>query len=195
MRSDQETTRIFTGTVTLRSGEPALVRPLQAGDATIFGVYLGALSPDTRDRYGPHPFDQETANRLCAAINLGENIRVIATIPAHGGERMIAYVILVMGVSDVDVRRYQALGIPINQETDCTLAPSVADDYQDQGVGRLVVQRVIDGARELGRKRMVLMGGVQATNDRGVHFYTRFGFRKVGEFYTDRNNFDMILDL
>jgi hypothetical protein len=42
---------------------------------------------------------------------------------------------------------------------------------------------------------MVLWGGVQERNLRGVHYYTRWGFRKVGEFWTDKNNHDMIADL
>jgi diamine N-acetyltransferase len=41
----------------------------------------------------------------------------------------------------------------------------------------------------------MLWMGVQATNERAVHFYTKWGFHKVGEFYTDKNNYDMILDL
>ncbi len=38
-------------------------------------------------------------------------------------------------------------------------------------------------------------GGVQETNLRGIHFYTKAGFVKVGEFYTDKNNWDMLVEL
>ena len=52
-------------------------------------------------------------------------------------------------------------------------------------------------ARQLGRTRMVLWGGTQATNDRAIHFYQKHGFRTVGEFQEPPgfNNYDMIMDL
>jgi diamine N-acetyltransferase len=185
----------ITGTARLRSGEPLTMRPLRAEDAVRFGEYLGSLSEQTRARYGPHPFDLATANRICATLDPTDILRLVATIPGVGGERMIAYVLLKMGVLEEDRERYENRGIPLSSDADCTLAPSVADDYQNQGVGSLMMLHVLEVTRKLGRRRIVLWGGVQATNHRAVHFYTKWGFHKVGEFYTDKNNDDMILDL
>jgi GNAT superfamily N-acetyltransferase len=181
---------------TLRSGEQITMRPLRPGDAARFGAYLGGLSEQTRARYGPHPFDQATADAICAVLDPADILRMVATIPRDGGEqRIISYVLLKRGVLEWDRERYEALGIPLDPATDGTLAPSVADDYQDQGVGSTMMGHVLNVARALGMKRIVLWLGVQATNERAVHFYAKSGFQKVGEFYTDKNNYDMILDL
>jgi ribosomal protein S18 acetylase RimI-like enzyme len=179
----------------LRSGESITLRPLRADDADQFWEYLGSLSPQTRSRYGPHPFDEPTARAICASLDPGDVLRMVATIPGAEGERIIAYVLLKLGILEADRQRYEKLGIPLVPATDCTLAPSVADEFQDQGIGSLMIQHILEVAPKLGRRRIVLWLGVQATNDRAVHFYTKWGFRNVGEFYTDKNNYDMILDL
>jgi diamine N-acetyltransferase len=188
-------TKSLIATARLRSGEPMIMRPMRTDDAARFREYLDSLSEQTRARYGPHPFDPETANRICATLEPTDILRLVATIPGDGGERIIAYVLLKMGVLDADQERYENLGIPLSPDSDCTLAPSVADAYQNQGVGSLMKRHVLEVTRALGRRRIVLWLGVQATNDRAVHFYAKWGFRKVGEFYTDKNNYDMILDL
>jgi diamine N-acetyltransferase len=185
----------LTAAARLRSGAPVTLRPMRAGDAARFGEYLGGLSEQTRARYGPHPFDPATAARICATLDPTDILRLVATIPVDGGERIIAYVLLKLGVLEEDRRRYEELGIRLDPDTDCTLAPSVADDHQNQGVGSLMMRHLLGVTRKLGRRRIVLWLGVQATNDRAVHFYSKWGFRKVGEFYTDKNNYDMILDL
>jgi GNAT superfamily N-acetyltransferase len=179
----------------LRSGEEATMRPLRPDEPARFGDYLLGLSPETRARYGPHPFDRVTAESICATLDPTDILRMVATIPHDGDQRIIAYTLLKLGVLEGDAQRYTQLGIPLNPDTDSTVAPSVADDYQNQGVGSLMMRHVIACTRRLGRQRIVLWYGVQATNDRAVHCYTKWGFRKVGEFTTDRNNFDMILEL
>jgi diamine N-acetyltransferase len=185
----------MTATVSLRTGEQATLRPLQPDDALRLGAYFTALSAETRSRYGPHPFDQTTADAICAALEPADILRMVATVPHHGEERIIAYFLLKHGLWENDRERYNRLGIPLDTETDSTLAPSVADDYQDQGVGSLMIRHVLRVAAMLSRQRLVLWGGVQATNVRAIHFYTKSGFIKVGEFYTNMNNHDMILSL
>ena len=84
----------------------------------------------------------------------------------------------------------------LHDETDCTLAPSVADAYQSQGLGSLMMQHLLGLLPRLGRQRMLLWGGVRADNPRAVHFYTKFGFQRVGDFEAGgTNNYDMIADL
>jgi GNAT superfamily N-acetyltransferase len=186
----------FNTSAAPRSGETITLRLLEPGDSDALGVYLTGLSERTRARYGPHPFDQTTADAICASLDPTDMLRVVATAPGGAGrERIIAYILLKLGVHEDDRLRYEALGIPLDPQRDATLAPSVADDYQDQGVGSVMMAPVLNAARGLSRTRIVLWGGVQATNDRAVHFYTKWGFRKVGEFFTDKPNDDMILDL
>lgn len=188
---------IISETVALPSGEQATLRPLTRNDAGILGPYFLSLSEDTKRRYGPHPFDQATADQLCAQNDYADTMRMLVTTGTGDQEQVIAYFILVMGIGEDDRQRYAKLQMPLDVITDCTLAPSVADAYQSKGVGNLIMQHVIATARRLGKQRMVLMGGVQATNTRAKSFYTKYGFRHMGDFEhpVGRNNHDMILSL
>ena len=185
------------------SGLQVTFRPLAAGDAGILGPYFAGLSPETRRRFAPHAFDQETADRLCATIDYAGTIPMVATIPmiatVQDGpqERVVAYFICVLGVAPVERERYARAGVELDPLTDCTVAPSVADAYQDRGLGSCLMGHLIQVARRLGRKRLVLMGGVQATNARAVHYYQKHGFRTVSTFESPAGfyNHDMVLDL
>jgi diamine N-acetyltransferase len=188
---------LITTVVRLKDGTPMTLRSLTPADTAILGAYFLSLSDATRRRYGPHPFDQATADQLCAECDPSQVLRLLGTVQEDGRERIIAYFILIMGVREDDVKHYDKLGIPLNAQTDCTLAPSTADAYQSQGVGTLVMGHLMQVARQVGRKRMVLFGGTQATNDRAIHFYHKHGFRTVGQFDEPPgfNNYDMIMDL
>ncbi len=182
---------------TLPSGLPVTFRPLERSDAAILGPYFLGLSEETRRRYGPHPFDQATADLLCANLNYADTIRWIATISHAGGEQVIAYFILVPGIAEAERKRYTALGITLDTAQDCTLAPSVADAYQNTGLGSRLMAHLKEVARRMGRRWMVLMGGVFVANERAVHFYEKHGFRKVGGFENSPGmpSYDMIMEL
>lgn len=189
----------LTTVVSSRSGETITLRPMRADDSARFGEYVCGLSEATRSFYGPHPFTQETAEAICATLDPNDILRFVATIPRADDERIIAYFLLKQGVLKDDVERYEKR-LPLDPATDATLAPSVADDWQEQGLGSRMMQHVLQAAAKLGKKRVVLWGGVQERNERAVHFYSKYGFRKVGEFTSNHstytlNNHDMILDL
>lgn len=183
--------------LSLKSGESVVFRPLKTQDAQILGCYFLDLSNQTKQFFGPHPLDQETAIHLCSTINHSNVLRMIATHTKGTQEEVIAYVILHFGVIRHEQERYAQVNLTLNSQTDCTIAPSVADAFQNQGLGTLLMRHLIQVAHKLGYKRMVLLGGTQARNDRAVHFYQKVGFRLVNtfEYPTGCNNYDMILDL
>jgi len=184
----------LTRTLTIPSGEPLTFRVLRPEDGTLLGRYFEGLSQETRRRYAPHPLDRETGHQLCAEIDYADTLRFVVLTQSQA--EIIAYFILRLGTSEGDRQRYQERGLPLDDETDCALAPSVADARQSRGVGSAVMPAVLEVARRLGRRRMVLSGGTQATNYRAIRFYEKFGFRRVGDFMVrDLNNHDMILDL
>jgi GNAT superfamily N-acetyltransferase len=186
----------FSKEIRLASGGPALLRPLQRGDAAVLGRYFLGLSEATRRMYGPHAFDQETADRICAELDSSQALRLLATLGSGETEQAIGYFILVFGVLEGDRKRYEKLGIALDQDSDCTLAPSVADAHQSAGLGSLMMEHLRWIARECGRQRMVLWGGVRQDNPRAVHFYRKFGFAEKGEFMVGEvNNYDMIAPL
>jgi GNAT superfamily N-acetyltransferase len=182
--------------IQLASGAPALLRPLTQADARILGQYFLGLSAATRRVYGPHAFDQETADRICAELDSGQALRLLATLGSGEAEQLIGYFILVFGVHEGDRKRYEGLGMALDAEGDCTLAPSVADAHQSAGLGSQMMEHLRHLARACGRRRMVLWGGVRQDNPRAVHFYRKFGFQPVGEFRAGGfNNYDMIAEL
>ncbi len=101
-------------TLALRSGGGATLRCLRDDDADRLGAYFARLSPRTRDLYGPHPFDQETAERLCLETRADtEVVRFVATVPERDGARIIAYFIVGLRiVGDFQTRKacYDMIG-------------------------------------------------------------------------------------
>ena len=183
-------------TLALRSGIGATLRCLRDDDAGLLGTYFASLSPRTRDLYGPHRFDQETADRLCRETRTDtEVVRFVVTVPDGDGVRIIAYFIVGFRMQDADVKRYAARGTPLDDRTDAYLAPSVSDGHQNTGVGSAVMGHVVPWLRQLGRLRLILLGGVQQRNERAIAFYRKWGFRTVGEFHTRQANYDMIATL
>jgi len=181
----------------LPSGEGGVIRPLLATDGHRLGAYFAGLSSDTRRRFGPHPFDQATADRLCATLDVAETLRVVAVRPDLVGGEIVAYFIVMFSVTVHERARYAERGIALDAAADCTLAPSVADGYQSVGLGGQVLAYVLDLARQLTRRHVVLLGGTQATNVRAIHFYEKHGFRTIGSFEepAGTDNFDMVLTL
>ncbi len=182
--------------IQLASGAPALLRPLQRADAQILGRYFLGLSAATRRVYGPHAFDQETADQICAKLDSSQALRLLATLGSGVAEEVIGYFILVFGVHEGDRTRYAQLGITLDAEGDCTLAPSVADAHQSAGLGSVMMEHLHQVARQCGRRRVVRWGGVRQDNPRAVHFYRKFGFAEQGEFHAGGvDNYDMIAQL
>jgi hypothetical protein len=126
--------RIAT-TLQAPSGLCFTFRPLIALDNRFLGEYFMGLSEQTKALYGPHPFDQVTADKLCAEINYADTIRFIATLSAEGQEQVIAYFILMLGLTSGEMERYPKAGIAVDPKLDCLIAPCVADAYQGQGLG------------------------------------------------------------
>jgi GNAT superfamily N-acetyltransferase len=185
----------MTRTARTASGTPVTLRPLRHDDAAALGDYLTGLSDATRSFWGPHGFSRETACEICSGLAADRVLRLIATMDVDGKERIVAYFLLYRGARAPDAGRYAARGIWLDDATDAALAPSVADAFQNQGIGGILMAHTLEVARRLGRSRVVLWDGVQARNARGIHFYTKWGFRCVGEFTTRVLNYDMILEL
>jgi diamine N-acetyltransferase len=171
---------IISAPVQAADGTRVLFRPLTPADAAILGRYFCGLSQDTISRYGPHPFDQATADKLCAEINYEDTIRMIAVEGEGGAAEIIAYFIFQPNIPPGEVERYARAGIALDPRQGCLVAPSVADAHQNRGLGTPLMRHMFALAKRLGFTRMVLMGGVYQTNERAVHYYRKLGFRDIG---------------
>ena len=179
-------------TIVLKDGTRLDTRLHRSTDGQRLAHYFTHLSKAIRRVYGPHPFTAEQAHAFCRDVNYADTLRFLAL----DDERIVAYFILRLGILDSDFDRYALRNQFLNDHTDCTLAPSVADDYQERGVGSARFTLLSQLAKQLGRKRIILWGGVRADNPRAVHFYEKLGFDEWGQFKTkDTNNYDMLLEL
>ena len=185
----------FAETIALSSGERFVFRPLKQEDASLLADYFLGLSADTRQRFGPHAFTAEQAAILCAQIDYGKIIRLLAVTGNVQEPRAAAYFILGLELHEEDEKRYRARGMELDRASVCSIAPSVADRFQGRGLGARVMARALALARALGRRNVILQGGVQATNSRAIQFYEKFGFGRVGSFSTTVENYDMMLNL
>jgi ribosomal protein S18 acetylase RimI-like enzyme len=180
-------------TIQLPEHELIVIRLLEAADTLKLVAYFDGLSASTKGYFAPHPFDSATVNTICATLNPNECVRLIATSTAN--QAIIAYVLLQTGAIPSDTDRYNSLGIDVNPATDCSLAPSIADAYQSQGLGGHLMEKIIAIARTMEKKRIILWGGVQAGNGRAVRYYRKYGFAEMATFEHNGLNYDMCLTL
>lgn len=165
------------------------LRLLQQTDSDKLSDYFSQLSAATRQYFAPHPFDQATVASICATLNPAEIVRLVVT--DANDERILAYTLLLNGTVPSDTRRLEALGIDLDPSTDCSLAPSIADAYQSQGVGKFIMEKALSIAQATGKQRIILWGGVQAANQRAVNYYQKYGFVTINEFERNGLKYDM----
>lgn len=166
-------------------------RQLQPADATHLLEYLESLSPQTRARFGPHAFTLEAIQQFYHPY---EPHMAYVACPMHQ-QKIVAYFIIRKGILMHDITRLQSYGLTLNNQTDFTFAPSVADAYQGRGIGSPLLQYIIREIKSIGAKRLILWGGVQSTNHHAIRFYTKNGFEILGQFEYNGWNTDMILHL
>lgn len=154
--------------------------------------YLTNLSAITKSRFAPHTFDLASIRQFYLPENQNTGF-IIENIPT---QEIVAYAIIKKGYVPKDRLRLENYEIKLHSETDCTFAPSVADDWQSKGLGNLLLKYIKEELQIQGMKRMILWGGVQALNEKAVNFYLKNEFKKLGGFENKGiDNFDMILEL
>jgi ribosomal protein S18 acetylase RimI-like enzyme len=177
--------------ITTKNNKQVLLRRLTFGDFDQLIEYFRGLGTDTLKRFGPHQFDKQTIMDLYN--NEEKNISFIAVNQFN--QNIIAYAILRKGYLEHDRVRLESYGIQVNKYSDCTFAPSVADEWQSMGIGNSLLQYILSELKLTEIKRVILWGGVQCDNSKAVNFYQKNGFKTLGEFEYNGRNYDMILDI
>lgn len=175
--------------IVLKNNKEVIVRDLLPGDNENLLFYFNSLSPETKSRFGPHLFDKLTIDWLCSPQS-NDHVKLIACDVSS--LKIIAYSIVRLYIVEHEMPRLQTYGINPNHQTDCTFAPSIADAYQAIGLGKIMFGKIEEKLKNLGKKRIVLWGGVQSDNDLAVNYYIKLGFTILGEFWYNGKNFDMI---
>jgi len=174
-----------------KNNKSVLLRKLTSDDIEKLSYYLQNLGPDTIKRYGPHGFDKQSIIELYQ--NQDQYTGYIAEDSATS--EIIAYSIIKTGYLEHDGYRLQSYGLIPDEITDCTFAPSVADQWQSQGVGNSLFHFMLSDLKSKGFRRIILWGGVQSSNQKAVNYYLKNGFIKLGQFEYNGQNDDMILEI
>jgi acetyltransferase len=137
------------------------VRALQPEHADLEVRFGLALSPQSRyERFlgGGVKLTPELLARL-VNVDFSRDAALIATVAFADSE------------TPVGVGRYALT----DEDDTAEIAVTIADAWQGCGLGRLLLERVVDAARRNGVRR--LTGDVLATNARMLALARRFGFR------------------
>ncbi len=174
-----------------KNNKQILIRKLTETDFDNLFNYLQLLSDVTKNRFGPHKFDKQTFADLFSNNNHWGFIAIDMS-----SKRIVAYAIVKVGYLEHDAERLRSYGLELSHQTDCTFAPSVADDWQSSGLGNQLFQFILSELKSKSTiRRMILWGGVQTTNQKAVNYYQHNGFQILGTFHYNVDNYDMILNL
>ena len=174
-----------------KNNRQVLLRKLTPDDIDKLTIYFQKLGPETLKRYGPHKFDKQSL------IELYQNSAIYTVYIAEDIETsyIIAYSVIKAGYLEHDSMRLQSYSLKLNPKTDCTFAPSVADEWQSYGIGNSLFHYMLADLKMNSIKRIILWGGVQSDNQKAVNYYLKNGFRVMGEFEYNGPNYDMILEI
>ena len=170
------------------------IRPLEKSDVSGIATFLQNLSVRTRQFSTFDGYDVEMAQELCEAIARYDKLRFVVETSSH---QIVGLLEFSFDIVDYDIQRYRLYKLELNPETDCRFGPTLADDYQNKGIGSLVMPFITNVARDFGQKRIILWGGVFVENTRAIRFYEKNGFKRVGIFKNENEVevMDMILEL
>lgn len=147
----------------LADGRQVLIRPMNPSDADAEREFIVALSPQARRYRFQEQFSEPTealVNRLVDVDHVNDEA-FVALAQDSDAPRIV-------GVS-----RYAVGTDPLQ----CEIAVTVLDAWQGQGLGTLLMRKLIDAARERGIKRMVSLDF--AENREMAHLAHHLGFDTV----------------
>ena len=145
-------------TAATRDGRTVTVRRLGRGDREKLQQFDRGLSEATRLLFPPHSYDDATVD---AYIRRSENGDDIIYVAEHGG-RIVAYFFLWYA-----------------KRPTCLLGIGIADEFQAVGLGRQLMEILIESARDAGCEAVELTTAPE--NERAFALYQKCGFEYIGD--------------
>jgi acetyltransferase len=146
--------------VTLRDGTPLHVRPIRPEDAEMERAFVAGLSDQSRYFrffYQLHELTPAMVARF-TQIDYDREMALVAVEEAHGAPAIVGVVRYIVG-ADPETAEFAVV---------------VADAWQNRGVGRMLMARLVDCAKGRGIRR--IEGAVLRGNPNMLRFVTAFGF-------------------
>jgi ribosomal protein S18 acetylase RimI-like enzyme len=135
------------------------IRPIRLDDGPGMWDLFGRLSPASRTYFYPHPFAEEVAHQWAARA---DDPAYVVRVAADAAGRLVGYA------------WYNPVGDPLP-----TVGIGVADEAQNRGLGRRLIESLLEMARVTGRDGLRLT--VHKDNVRAQSLYGRYGFRFCGD--------------
>jgi GNAT superfamily N-acetyltransferase len=157
MDSDRAPTTPWDVDVVLASGLTARVRQIEPEDADALTSFHDHLSQQSRLRRYFTPMPHLGEKMLHRFVNVDHLEREALIVQA--------------GTTIVGLGQYERLR---TQPSDAEVAFAVADDFQGQGIGTLLLEHLASLARQRGIERFV--AETLATNDAMLHVFARAGY-------------------
>ena len=145
----------------LRDGTPVLIRPLREADRERELAFINGLSHRARRLRFLGDFKQVSLEQINQLMNVDYHKKTAFIALLHDNGVL----------KEIGVSRYSAT----NDEKCCECAVTVADDWQQKGLGALLMRHLIDYARRNGFKRMLSLDAVSNHGMRDLASY--LGFR------------------
>lgn len=185
----------FTYQLTIKNSQQVEVAPLKYQDVFDLASFFGKLSSETRRLSTFKSYDTSMARELVNAVDKYDKLRFVARL--SGSKEIIGLFEFSFDIPNSDMKRFLECGVELNTNTDCRYGLTVANDFQNQGLGSAAFPHMVGVAKQFGQKRMILFGGTLFDNQRAIHFYLKHGFKRVGEFINSdgKKCVDMVLEL
>jgi len=194
LRNFEKNPNLYTWRLQTQLGERIIFRPLLHSDIDKLTSFLKNLSTETRRLSSFDSYDKVNATKLCNAINKYDKLRFVLESQSN---EIIGLIEFTLDIPQNVLDRYKNYGLIIDINHTCRFGPTLSDKYQSQGLGTLIFPYIVKIAKLLGKKHIILYGGVFADNIRAIRYYEKHGFKIVGR-YNDKNlneSIDMILDI
>lgn len=160
-------------------------RPLLSNDDVKLAEFLENLQPQTRVYSTQNSYDITGARELCFAINRYDKLRLIALI---NNEIIIALFEFSLSIVEDDYKRFREnYNIELNEKIDVRFGPCISDEYQNRHLGQWLLQKTKIIARQMGKERLILWGGVNIDNKRARRFYEKVGFQIFPNSFKNKN--------
>lgn len=147
--------------VVLRAGLRVFLRPELSNDTEMLWDMFSTLSKASLDNL-VEPFTRERVEGWTSNINYHRALPILALVKAGNKEKVVGSATLSFHLTEAN-RHKAELGITVH------------DDYQNLGLGTIMINHLLDIARKKGLKKVYLL--VNADNSRAIHVYEKCGFK------------------
>ena len=169
-----ETPQHWTKEVILEDNTKVLLRPERKSDLDMLKSMFLNLTEETLRNYDTE-FTEEMIEGWISNLDYNVGLPIVAVFCDHNGqERIVSVASLNFDSSPAHKHKTE-------------FAITVHDDFQNKGLGTIIVNHMVEIARNKGLKKVFLR--VDAKNQRAIHVYRKCGFVIEGKLLMNHWNY------